>query len=121
MKLPQIFSNPTNIRSFPKDALIFQKGDEALEMFVVQSGEVDIVINGKVVETIGPDGFFGEMSLIDDSVRSADAVAKTECKLLPVNRHHFLFMVDETPLFAIHVMKGMAERLRKADQRASSM
>jgi CRP/FNR family transcriptional regulator, cyclic AMP receptor protein len=118
MKLPQIFSNPTNIRAYSKDAVIFQKGDEALEMFVVQSGEVDICIGGSVVETIGPDGFFGEMSIIDDTVRSADATAKTDCTLLPVNRHHFLFMVDETPLFAIHVMRGMAERLRKAAKRA---
>ncbi|MCB1277324.1 cyclic nucleotide-binding domain-containing protein [Prosthecobacter sp.] len=119
MKLPNVFSNPANIRSCPAGTVIFQKGDEALEMFVVQSGEVEILINGKAVETIGPDGFFGEMSLIDDSVRSADAVAKTDCTLLPVNRHHFLFMVDETPLFAIHVMKGMANRLRQADQRAA--
>lgn len=118
MKLPLVFSNPANTRACPKGTVIFQKGDEALEMFVVQSGEVDILINGEVVETIGPDGFFGEMSLIDDTARSADAVAKTECSLIPVNRHHFLFMVDEIPFFALHVMKGMADRLRKADRRA---
>ena len=84
----------------------------------MQTGEVDIVINGVVVETVGPDGFFGEISLIEDSVRTADAVASTDCTLLPVSRHHFLFMVDETPMFAIHVMRGMANRLRKADKRA---
>ncbi|MFN0079599.1 MAG: Crp/Fnr family transcriptional regulator [Prosthecobacter sp.] len=114
MKLPQIFADPANIRSFVQGAVIFQAGDDAGEMFVVHTGEVDIVINGEVVETIGPDGFFGEMSLIDDSVRSADAVARSDCRLLPVNRHHFLFLVNETPLFALHVMKGMADRLRRA-------
>jgi CRP-like cAMP-binding protein len=88
-------------------------------MFVVQSGEVDIILNGKVVETVGPEGFFGEISLIEDSARAADAIAKTDCTLLPVNRHHFLFMVDEMPQFALHVMKGMADRLRRADQRAA--
>ncbi len=113
MKLPQIFASPANRRSFLKDAVIFKAGDEAGEMFVVDHGEVDIVIDGLVVETVGTDGFFGEMSLIDDSPRSADAVARTDCMLLPVNRHHFLFLVDETPLFALHVMKGMADRLRR--------
>jgi CRP-like cAMP-binding protein len=82
-------------------------------MFVVESGEVNIVKDGKIVETIPTDGFFGEMSLIDDTARSADAVAHTDCRLLTVNRRRFLFMVEEVPLFALHVMKGMADRLRK--------
>jgi CRP/FNR family cyclic AMP-dependent transcriptional regulator len=118
MKLPEVFANPVNIRSFAKGTPIFSIGDDSGEMFVVQSGEVDIVINGKVVETIGPDGFFGEISLIDETTRTADAIARTDCRLLPVNRHHFLYMVDEMPQFALHVMKGMADRLRKADKRA---
>ena len=118
MKLPQIFANPANIRTVASGATIFKAGDEAGEMFVIQSGEVDIVIDGEVVETVGPDGFFGEMSLIDDSTRSADAVARTECRLLTVTRHRFLFMVDEMPLFALQVMKGMADRLRGMVKRA---
>lgn len=118
MKLPQIFSNPVNIRSFVQGASIFNIGDDSGEMYVVQSGEVDIVLNGQVVETIGPEGFFGEISLIDETTRTADAVARTDCRLLPVNRHHFLYMVEEMPQFALHVMKGMADRLRNADRRA---
>lgn len=47
-------------------------------------------------------------------------MAKTDCKLLPVNRHHFLYMVEEMPQFALHVMKGMADRLRNADRRAEA-
>lgn len=119
MKLPEIFASPVNIRSFPQGAPVFNAGDDSGEMFVVQSGEVDIILNGEVVETIGPEGFFGEISLIEDAVRAADAIARTDCKLLPVNRHHFLYMVDEMPQFALHVMKGMADRLRRADQRAA--
>ncbi|MFZ2278311.1 MAG: Crp/Fnr family transcriptional regulator [Prosthecobacter sp.] len=118
MKLPEIFASPANVRSVLQGTAIFNAGDDSGEMFVVQSGEVDIVINGVIVETVRPEGFFGEISLIEDSVRSADAIARTDCKLLPVNRHHFLYMVDEMPQFALHVMKGMADRLRKADQRA---
>ncbi len=119
MKLPAIFASPANMRTVLKGTPIFRKGDDSGEMYVVDSGEVDIVINGVIVETVRSEGFFGEISLIEDSVRSADAVARTDCKLLPVNRHHFLYMVDEIPQFALHVMKGMADRLRRADRRAS--
>lgn len=119
MKLPEIFASPANVRSVLQGTAIFNAGDESGEMYVVQSGQVDIIINGITVETVGPEGFFGEISLIEDSVRAADAIARTDCKLLPVNRHHFLFMVDEMPQFALHVMKGMADRLRRADKRAA--
>lgn len=119
MKLPAIFASPANMRTVLKGTPIFQKGDESGEMYVVDSGEVDILINGVVVETVRSEGFFGEISLIEDTLRTADAVARTDCKLLPVNRHHFLYMVDEVPQFALHVMKGMADRLRRADKRAS--
>lgn len=119
MKLPAIFASPANMRTVLQGTTIFKKGDDSGEMYVVESGEVDILINGKVVETVRAEGFFGEISLIEDTVRTADAVARTDCKLLPVNRHHFLYMVDEIPQFALHVMKGMADRLRRADRRAS--
>ncbi|MDI1313839.1 cyclic nucleotide-binding domain-containing protein [Prosthecobacter sp.] len=118
MKLPDIFASPANVRDVLQGKPIFNAGDESGEMFVVQSGAVDILINGVLVETVLPEGFFGEISLIEDSLRSADAIARTDCKLLPVNRHHFLSMVDELPQFALYVMKGMADRLRKADKRA---
>ncbi|MBE2286906.1 MAG: cyclic nucleotide-binding domain-containing protein [Prosthecobacter sp.] len=118
MKLPEIFANPVNVRSFAAGTPIFKAGDDSGEMFVVQSGSVDIILNGTVVETVGTDGFFGEISLIEDAPRAADAIAREDCRLLPVNKHHFLYMVDEMPQFALHVMKGMADRLRRADKRA---
>lgn len=118
MKLPEIFASPVNVRTFAQGTPIFSVGDDSGEMFVVQSGEVDIIIDGTVVETVAPEGFFGEISLVEDSPRTADAVARTDCRLLPVNKHHFLYMVDEMPQFALHVMKGMADRLRRADRRA---
>jgi len=114
MKLPTILSDRTQLRDFPAGATIFQTGQPGDEMFIVQDGEVDIVVGGKVVETVGPDGFFGELALIDSTPRSADALARTNCKLLPLNQHRFTFMVDEIPFFAIRVMKVMADRLRRA-------
>ena len=116
MRMPQLFAVPADVISFAEGDTIFRKGDEAGQMFVVESGMVDILIDGNVVETIGPDGFFGEMSLIDDSPRSADAMARTDCRLATLNRRRFLFMVEEVPLFVLHVMKGMADRLRRAPQ-----
>lgn len=92
--------------------VIFEKGDSGERMYVVRSGEVDILRSGKVVETVGPGGHFGEMALIDGSSRSATARARTDCELVPVDEDTFLFLVRETPYFALDVMRMLASRLR---------
>ena len=56
---------------------------------------------------------FGEMALVDSEPRSAEAVARTDCKLVPINKKRFAFLVTETPFFALEVMQVMANRLRK--------
>ena len=61
---------------------------------------------------LGPEDVFGEMALIDNSPRSLTAVAITDTTLATIDRHRFLFLVQETPTFAIDVMTVMAERLR---------
>jgi CRP-like cAMP-binding protein len=101
------------LAKFAPGELIFAEGDEGDRMFVVRTGEVEIERDGKVVETLGPGGIFGEMALIDGSPRAATARAKTACEVAPVTEKIFLFLVRETPDFAIAVMRRLAERLRR--------
>lgn len=84
-------------------------------MFVVKEGEVDILLGNRVVETVGPDGIFGEMAMVDGQARTASAVARTDCKLVPIDQRRFQFLVRQTPFFAIEVMRVLVERLRRTD------
>ena len=52
---------------------------------------------------------------IDHGGRRATAVAKTDCTIIPASEKHFLFMVEETPFFALTVMRTMTARLRRLD------
>lgn len=94
--------------------IIFAEGDKGDKMYVVRAGEVEIERDGKVVETLSSGGIFGEMALIDGSPRAATARAKTACEVAPITEKSFLFLVHETPFFAIAVMRTLAERLRRA-------
>jgi CRP-like cAMP-binding protein len=62
---------------------------------------------------VGPDGFFGEMALIDQGSRRATAVAKTDCTIIPISERHYLLMVQETPLFALTVMRTLLGCMRR--------
>jgi CRP-like cAMP-binding protein len=108
-----IFRNATETRHFLSGELIFKEGDPADVMYVVQSGEVEVSRQGCLVETLGEGNLFGEMSLISEEPRSATAVARTEVRLVPIDLKRFMFLVEETPYFAIQVMRIMASRIRK--------
>jgi CRP-like cAMP-binding protein len=86
-------------------------------MYVVLEGQVELKINGRVVETLGPGEPFGEMALIDQAPRVATAVAKTGCRLLSIPENRFLFLVSAKPHFSLQIMRVMADRLRKMNAR----
>jgi CRP/FNR family transcriptional regulator, cyclic AMP receptor protein len=100
-------------KNFAAGVPIFEADEKGDSMFLIRSGEVEIERNGKVIETLGPGGIFGEMALIDGSPRSATARAKTDCVVAPINEKVFLFLVHETPYFAIAVMRTLADRVRR--------
>jgi CRP/FNR family transcriptional regulator, cyclic AMP receptor protein len=116
MKLPNIFEKEVIPQSFTAGSVIFKEGELGDAMYVVKSGEVDLYIHDHLVETAGVDGFFGEVALLDHVPRSGTAVAKMDCTLIPINQRHFLFMVEETPFFALSVMRAMSTRLRRHNE-----
>jgi CRP-like cAMP-binding protein len=93
--------------------VIFSEGDRGDEMFGIIEGQVVLRTAEGVVAELGPDDVFGEMSIVDASPRMATAVASTDALLAVIDHHRFLFLVHETPTFALQVMSTMAERLRK--------
>ena len=114
MNLPNIFETEVTPLALFAGDVIYSDGDEPNAMYIVQSGQVELRVSGTRMETVGPDGFFGEMALVDHGPRAATAVAKTECILIPVSEKHFLYMVEETPFFALLVLRTMVARLRSA-------
>jgi len=116
-----IFDRSTDFKAFNAGDVIFQKGDPAKEMYVVIEGEVEIQVLDTMVEVVDKGGFFGEMALITVEPRSATVVAKTDCKLVPVDERRFLFMLQETPGFALLIMRVLVERLRRRNQHVADL
>jgi CRP/FNR family cyclic AMP-dependent transcriptional regulator len=97
---------------YERGKIIMMAGQTAALMYVVVEGRVEISIRGAVVERVGPGGVFGEMALVDQSPRSANAAAETDCALLAINRNVFLSLVKSNPTFGISLLSAMAERVR---------
>lgn len=120
MQAFELFRNDDNRQTFAAGTQIFAAGEPGRNMYVVKDGKVDIVSRGQVLETVGPGGIFGEMALIDKTNRSAGAVAKTDCTLVLIDERRFLYLVQESPFFALSVMGVMANRLRRVTHLTSA-
>jgi CRP/FNR family transcriptional regulator, cyclic AMP receptor protein len=96
--------------------LIFAEGDSGKEMFGVISGAVEMSRDGRAVGRVEPGDTFGEMAIIDDAPRSLTAIAAEDSVIASIDSKLFLFLVHETPMFALQVMRSLAGRIRQLDE-----
>ena len=110
----KILQDNSKIQSFRTGNIIFQQGTEGNVMYGIMNGEVEMLVNDKVIETIKQGDVFGQGALLhEDHLRTSTARAKTNCQILLLDRQHFLFTVQETPLFALEVMRSYSDRFRR--------
>ena len=100
-------------RRFRAGDVIFKRGDVARELFIIQSGKVEIRQGSRVLAALSDYNVFGEMALIDSSPRSATAVAATDVVLTPVGKERFLSLIRNSPDMAISLMQVLTQRLRE--------
>lgn len=115
MNLAELFRHATDLHTLPAGQTLFREGDSGEFMYVLMSGTAEILVHHRVVETAEAGAIIGEMAMIDEGARSATVVAKSDCKFMPVDHKRFNFLIQQTPNFALHVMRVIADRLRRTD------
>jgi CRP-like cAMP-binding protein len=76
--------------------IIFSKGDAGDAFYMVMSGEIEIVLDDRILTTYDAGGYFGEKSLFSDEKRTATARAKTDVKLLSIRKEEMLSLIRGT-------------------------
>ena len=117
MDIINLFRHDTNVQTIAAEYPVFRVGDTGRVMFVLIEGQADVLVGDEVVESAGPGAILGEMALIDHAPRSATVIARSECRLLPIDVDRFNTLIQKTPDFARHVMKVMAGRIRSMNTR----
>jgi CRP/FNR family transcriptional regulator, cyclic AMP receptor protein len=108
------YAQPTSLK---RGATLFAKGDPGHSLYAVISGTVKISVSSPdgrnaILNLIGAGEVFGEMSVLDGRVRSADAIANTNCEILVIDRRDFLPFVHSQPALAMKFIELLCERLR---------
>jgi CRP/FNR family transcriptional regulator, cyclic AMP receptor protein len=116
MTVRGVFVSASEFRDLGPGDVVFSQGDEGHQMFGVVSGAIELRDGGTPLASIGPDGTFGELAIIDHTPRSLTAVATEESRVAVIDERTFLFLVHETPTFALQVMRALAARIRQLDE-----
>lgn len=112
-------------RRFGPGEVVFREGDAGDALFVLASGEVEVVAGRdakeRLIAVLGPTASFGEMSLIDREVRSATVRARSECVALQLSAENFTAFRkrsrDGFTLFLVNVSRVLSSRLRETNQK----
>jgi CRP/FNR family transcriptional regulator, cyclic AMP receptor protein len=108
--------------TFADGAVIFREGEVSDAAYLLISGVVKVIKDfdtphEKTIAVIGKGEYFGEMGAIDNSPRSASAVARGEVDCAAVTPDEFMDVLVKQPTEAIELLKVLFERLRRADRR----
>jgi CRP/FNR family transcriptional regulator, cyclic AMP receptor protein len=96
--------------------VLFEQGQTGTQMFVVQTGALELRVNGSVVGTAGPGDVIGEMAIVDRQPRSASAIATADTALFPIDAPQFDKLVQNVPGFAREVIGILVRRLRRSSR-----
>lgn len=114
-----MFRNDDSAFDVEAGSVIFREGDPGDSLYVILEGEVDVSVNGHHVWRLQTGEVFGEMALVEARPRSATAVAHSACRLVTIDERRFLFLVTQTPFFALGLLRLLASRLRAMDETVS--
>lgn len=109
------------IRVYHKSEVIFTENSAGSEMFIISSGKVKLCTEpepgqGITLAILKAGDYFGEMTLVDASPRSATAIAEEDnTRLIVLDKAKFLYLVRQQPEFAFSIMETLCQRIRETN------
>ena len=113
-------------KKIQKGSILFSHGEKGSSLYLILKGRVKIVLiddSGKelVLAILKKGDFLGEMSIIEDEVRSATAIALEPTVLLTIEKENFLNFLMKNPKAMLGVLKELSKRLRIADEKIGEL
>jgi len=103
-------------RRVPSGTVLTKEGESGDEFYVVAEGMAEASIGGRKVGSIPAGSFFGEMSLLDQGPRTATVTAELPTRLVVLTAKDFGRVLEEVPAISLKIMRGLASRIRQADE-----
>jgi CRP-like cAMP-binding protein len=112
--------------NFEKGVDVVKIGEPGDTMYIIVSGEVDVLIQGadgkeNKVASIGEGSYFGEMALMTGEPRSATIRTNMPCEMFSLDKDDFDIILEKYPSISLSLGKIMSQRLRQTLAKASEI
>jgi CRP/FNR family transcriptional regulator, cyclic AMP receptor protein len=104
-------------RTFPAGHEIAREGQHGVGFFVIEAGDVQVLVGGQPVGRLGPGDHFGEIALIADSERTATIRAQSELHCYGMTSWDFRPLVEDHADIAWKLLQAVARKIRDAERR----
>jgi membrane protein len=105
------------LRTYGINEVIFREDEEGQEMYYILSGAVSLSRRGQHIRTLATGGYFGEISMLLQTPRSATAVAaRNDTQLVVISRENFGIILKENPKIVMNLLKEMADRVKTTNE-----
>lgn len=114
-----------HVKSFSKGYMVFEEGEKRDTLYIVLKGRVKVSLfdeDGReyILDIIGKDGFFGELSLFEELSGFANVMTLEQSDLLIIRRNDFMRLLMENRDFSMSMIKELSKRLRAANEKLKS-
>lgn len=107
------------VRSYGAGDRVVAKGEKGLGFFLLLDGQMDVKADGKLLASLKPGNFFGEMALFEDQVRTADVISAVPSRCLVLSRWEFWGAMTKEPETLRALMAELVRRLRETSKALS--
>ena len=102
---------------YRKDDVVFNIGDEGRDLYYIAAGEIKLAYENRLIRQLSAGDFFGEMAILGDSVRIADAIVDSEfCDIIVINADNIQTLILNEPKVAMSFIKHMALQLKNSQK-----
>ena len=122
----KVLERHAKIRTYPRNTLIINEGDEASTLFVILSGQVKVFLSNEegkeiVVNMQGPGEHFGELALIDSALRSASVMTVEKTRLTSISKADFTKILADHSDIALRLIQNLAARVRVLSENVKNL
>ena len=115
-----------NTRTFQKNAILINEGDETDSLYIILSGKVRIFMSNEdgkeiILNEQGPGEHFGELALIDDDPRSASVMATEKTQVSVISRQDFRAVLGKHPDIAFGLIQDLSRRVRLLSENVKNL
>lgn len=103
------------------NTVLARAGEPGDEFFLIMDGSARVEVSADKRALLRPGEFFGEMSILDGSARSATVVAETPLRLLVISRQHFAALLADVPDLTQALLVTLSRRVRQAEDRVEQL